>query len=141
VSIYRQLRSKAPALGLDPTRMVVSGSSAGAHPAREGGGAQRAQPLRGRNRSTPAARLPRGRGRAHRDRAEVYRPEPSVEAAWLAVTSDHGSDRPLYRLGEALFALDEKMSVYRWRHVTAVHRIIGTKRAPAARPAWAGSST
>jgi arylformamidase len=31
LSIYRHLRSEAPALGLDPSRVVVSGSSAGAH--------------------------------------------------------------------------------------------------------------
>jgi tryptophan 2,3-dioxygenase len=62
-----------------------------------------------------------------RDWSQPYRPNPSVEAAWRAVFADPGTSNPLYRLGQALLELDEKFSIYRWRHFVSVERIIGYK--------------
>jgi len=62
-----------------------------------------------------------------RDWAEDYVPNRSVHDAWLKVYSEPSPDNDLYRLGEALVALDEKFSVYRWRHFNSVHKIIGYK--------------
>ena len=49
----------------------------------------------------------------------------SVEQARLKVDAE--PDNPLYRLGEALVALSDAMSRYRWRHFVSVQRIIGLK--------------
>lgn len=62
-----------------------------------------------------------------RDWSEEYRANPSVAAAWLAVYGDPSSSNSMYRLAEALVSLDEKMSIYRWRHYISVHKIIGYK--------------
>ena len=62
-----------------------------------------------------------------RDWSEAYRPNPSVRAAWLKVYEKPESDNLLYQVAEAFIALDEKMSLYRWRHFTSVHKIIGFK--------------
>lgn len=62
-----------------------------------------------------------------RDWAEDYKPNASVRAAWLKVYQDTSSGNPYYQLAEALVALDEKISLYRWRHFTSVHKIIGYK--------------
>jgi tryptophan 2,3-dioxygenase len=45
-----------------------------------------------------------------------------------------GTSNDLYVLAEALIALDDGMSQYRWRHFTSVARIIGDK------PGTGGSS-
>ena len=63
----------------------------------------------------------------HRDWSEKYVPNPSVRAAWLAIYQTPDADNLLYRMGEAFVALDEKISTYRWRHYTSVHKIIGFK--------------
>jgi len=62
-----------------------------------------------------------------RDWSEDYKPNASVRAAWLMVYQNPASDNPLYQLAETLIALDEKISLYRWRHFTSVHKIIGYK--------------
>lgn len=62
-----------------------------------------------------------------RDWSQPYPPNPSVEDAWYSVYQDPAADNVLYRLGEGMIALDDAMSQYRWRHFTAVHRIIGFK--------------
>jgi tryptophan 2,3-dioxygenase len=51
----------------------------------------------------------------------------SVEAAWKKIYGDAHSENQLYELGEALIALDDVFSQYRWRHFTSVARIIGHK--------------
>ncbi len=56
-----------------------------------------------------------------------YVPNASVEQAWLAVYADPGPHNELYRLAEALVALSDHMSQYRWRHFVSVQRIIGLK--------------
>lgn len=62
-----------------------------------------------------------------RDWSEDYQPNPSVHAAWLEIYQNPSTDNPLYRLGETLVTLDEKFSIYRWRHFNSVHKIIGYK--------------
>lgn len=62
-----------------------------------------------------------------RDWADQYTPHESVEQAWFDVISSPGTANGLYRLGEALIALDDQMAQYRWRHFVLVSRIIGYK--------------
>ncbi len=73
-------------------------------------------------------------GSLDRDWAEPYTPHPSVEAAWLAVYERSQPVDLFYRLGEGLLALSDQLSQYRYRHFTAVERIIGMK------PGTGGSS-
>lgn len=61
------------------------------------------------------------------DWSEPYASNPSVRTAWLKVYEFPHSDNVEYRLAETLVGLDEKISFYRWRHYTAVHKIIGHK--------------
>lgn len=63
-----------------------------------------------------------------RDRREPYRPEPSVEAAWLAVYRQPAQHWELYELAEELVDLEDAFRQWRFRHVTTVERIIGFKR-------------
>ncbi len=62
-----------------------------------------------------------------RDWSQAYTPNESVEQAWIAVYKDPTPNNKLYRLGEALIALDDQMSQYRWRHFVSVQRLIGLK--------------
>ncbi len=62
-----------------------------------------------------------------RDWSETYKPNASVHRAWLKVYETPASDNLLYQMAEALIALDEKISFYRWRHFTGVQKIIGYK--------------
>ncbi len=62
-----------------------------------------------------------------RDWSQPYEPNPSVEAAWRQVFDDPRADDDLQRLGLALVDVDQKFSVYRWRHFVSVERIIGYK--------------
>jgi tryptophan 2,3-dioxygenase len=62
-----------------------------------------------------------------RDWSQPYVPHDSVEHAWLDVYQRSRTDNQLYELGEALIALDDQISQYRWRHFTSVSRIIGEK--------------
>jgi tryptophan 2,3-dioxygenase len=62
-----------------------------------------------------------------RDWSEEYRHDASVEKAWLEVYRDPVPENELYRLGEALCALADQLSQYRWRHFLSVEKIIGFK--------------
>jgi tryptophan 2,3-dioxygenase len=62
-----------------------------------------------------------------RDWSETYGPNESVERAWAQVYQDPSPTNPLYKLGEALIALDDAMAQYRWRHFVSVQRLIGLK--------------
>jgi tryptophan 2,3-dioxygenase len=62
-----------------------------------------------------------------RDWSLPYAAHESVEQAWLTVYQRSRTDNQLYELGEALIALDDQISQYRWRHFTSVSRIIGEK--------------
>jgi tryptophan 2,3-dioxygenase len=62
-----------------------------------------------------------------RDWSQPYTAHASVEQAWHAIYQQSATDNPLFELGEALIALDDQISQYRWRHFTSVSRIIGHK--------------
>ena len=62
-----------------------------------------------------------------RDWSEPYASNASVRAAWRNVCRAPHADNLEYQLAEAFIALDEKISFYRWRHYTSVHKIIGYK--------------
>jgi tryptophan 2,3-dioxygenase len=62
-----------------------------------------------------------------RDWSAAYRPDPSVEAAWMAVYRDTPRYFDLYELGEELVDLEDLFRQWRFRHVTTVERIIGGK--------------
>lgn len=62
-----------------------------------------------------------------RDWAETYQSNESVAAAWLKVYNNPVQENVLYRVAEMLVTLDEKVSFYRWRHFTAVHKLLGYK--------------
>jgi len=66
-------------------------------------------------------------GALDRDWAGAYAPDQSVEQAWFDIYDDPSTGNDLYRLGETLIALDEQMTLYRWRHFVLVSRIIGYK--------------
>jgi tryptophan 2,3-dioxygenase len=63
-----------------------------------------------------------------RDRRLPYRPDVSVEAAWLAVYRQPKENWGLYELAEELVDLEDAFRQWRFRHVTTVERIIGFKR-------------
>jgi tryptophan 2,3-dioxygenase len=62
-----------------------------------------------------------------RDWSEEYRPNASVEQAWLQVYAEPNPHNESYRLAEALVALADAMSLYRWRHFVSVQRLLGLK--------------
>lgn len=62
-----------------------------------------------------------------RDWSQAYTINASVERAWLEVYATPGPDNDLYRLGEALMALADQLSQYRWRHFVSVQRLLGLK--------------
>jgi tryptophan 2,3-dioxygenase len=62
-----------------------------------------------------------------RDWTKPYETNASVEAAWKKIYGDARTENPLFELAEALIALDDVFSEYRWRHFTSVSRIIGHK--------------
>jgi tryptophan 2,3-dioxygenase len=62
-----------------------------------------------------------------RDVAQPYRPNASVEQAWLAVYRDPAAHWDLYELGEELVDLEDGFQQWRFRHVTTVERVIGSK--------------
>lgn len=66
-------------------------------------------------------------GALDRDWALPYRHDASVERAWFDVYREARTGNELYELAEALIALDDHISQYRWRHFTSVARIIGDK--------------
>lgn len=71
--------------------------------------------------------LPVAPAALERDWAAPYVADDSVAAAWQAVYRTPAPDQPLYRLAEALVALADELSQYRWRHFVSVQRLIGFK--------------
>jgi len=63
-----------------------------------------------------------------RDWSERYRPNKSVEAAWIAAYRDTERHWDIYELGEELVDLEDFFRQWRFRHVTTVERIIGGKQ-------------
>jgi tryptophan 2,3-dioxygenase len=63
-----------------------------------------------------------------RDWSQPYVESPEVEQAWLTVYRDPKRYWDLYELGEELTDLEDAFRLWRFRHVTTVERIIGSKR-------------
>jgi tryptophan 2,3-dioxygenase len=63
-----------------------------------------------------------------RDWAQPRTYDAHVEAAWLAVYQDTGSQWELYELAEKLVDLEDSFRQWRFRHLTTVERVIGFKR-------------
>ena len=62
-----------------------------------------------------------------RDWSEEYQPNDSVKKAWQKVYEDPSLTNTFYRVAEMMITVDEKFSHYRWRHFTAVHKLLGYK--------------
>jgi tryptophan 2,3-dioxygenase len=62
-----------------------------------------------------------------RDWTQPYTSSDAVEAAWLIVYRNPQQHWDLYQLGEELTDLEDAFRQWRFRHVTAVERIIGFK--------------
>ena len=71
--------------------------------------------------------LPIATAALERDWSATYRPEPSVQAAWMTVYRDTARYFDLYELGEELVDLEDFFRQWRFRHVTTVERVIGGK--------------
>jgi tryptophan 2,3-dioxygenase len=63
-----------------------------------------------------------------RDFSLAYAAHPSVRDAWLAVYRDTERHWDLYEFAEELVDLEDWFQQWRFRHVTTVERIIGSKR-------------
>ncbi|MGE0007168.1 MAG: tryptophan 2,3-dioxygenase [Parvibaculaceae bacterium] len=63
-----------------------------------------------------------------RDKAEPYRRDDSVKAAWLQVYRDPARHWELYELAEKLVDFEDYFRRWRFNHVTTVERVIGFKR-------------
>ncbi len=62
------------------------------------------------------------------DWSEPYAPDDSVTAAWLEVYADTHRYWDLYELAEKLVDIEDWFRQWRFRHLTTVERIIGSKR-------------
>lgn len=62
------------------------------------------------------------------DWSEPYVPDESVTAAWLRVYGDTQEYWDLYELAEKLVDIEDWFRQWRFRHLTTVERIIGSKR-------------
>ncbi|WP_250526212.1 tryptophan 2,3-dioxygenase [Caballeronia sp. GAWG2-1] len=66
--------------------------------------------------------------RLQRDWTQPTTHDASVEAAWLAVYRDPSGYWELYEMAEELVDLEDAFRQWRFRHVTTVERIIGSKQ-------------
>ncbi len=62
-----------------------------------------------------------------RDVRRPYEADPAVAGAWESIYRDSGTWFDLYELAEELVDLEDLMRQWRFRHVTAVERIIGMR--------------
>jgi tryptophan 2,3-dioxygenase len=62
-----------------------------------------------------------------RDWSQPYARHDAVQAAWLVVYRNPQAHWDLYQLGEELIDLEDAFRQWRFRHVTTVERIIGSK--------------
>lgn len=62
-----------------------------------------------------------------RDWSEDYRPNESVEAAWLTVYRNVDAYWDLYQLAEKLVDIEDRQQQWRFNHMKTVERIIGYK--------------
>ena len=63
-----------------------------------------------------------------RDKAEPYRAQESVKAAWAQIYRDPAHHWELYELAEKLVDFEDYFRRWRFNHVTTVERVIGFKR-------------
>jgi tryptophan 2,3-dioxygenase len=72
--------------------------------------------------------LPVPESYVERDWTQPYVESGEVEQAWLRVYRTPETHWDLYQLGEELMDLEDAFRVWRFRHVTTVERLIGSKR-------------
>ncbi|SFB76984.1 tryptophan 2,3-dioxygenase [Nocardioides terrae] len=65
--------------------------------------------------------------RLDRDWTQPYEADDQVEHAWLEVYREPEKHWDLYQLGEELTDLEDAFRLWRFRHVSTVQRIIGSK--------------
>ena len=63
-----------------------------------------------------------------RDWSQPYAASEAVETAWLEVYREPEAHWDLYQLGEELTDFEDAFRLWRFRHLTTVERVIGTKR-------------
>jgi len=63
-----------------------------------------------------------------RDWAAPRQPDPTVEAAWIEAYRDPSRHWEVYELAEKLVDLEDYFRQWRFRHVTTVERVIGSRR-------------
>jgi tryptophan 2,3-dioxygenase len=63
-----------------------------------------------------------------RDWTQPYAADEAVEASWLEVYRTPEAHWDLYQLGEELTDFEDAFRLWRFRHLTTVERVIGTKR-------------
>jgi tryptophan 2,3-dioxygenase len=63
-----------------------------------------------------------------RDVTTMYEPSPDVTNVWKTIYEDPEKHWDLYELAEKLVDIDEAQSLFRFRHLKVVERIIGHKR-------------
>ena len=71
--------------------------------------------------------LPVPASHTERDWTQPYVASDSVMQAWLVVYRDPANHWDLYQLGEELTDLEDAFRLWRFRHVTTVERIIGSR--------------
>ena len=64
----------------------------------------------------------------NRDLTKKYTAQPAVHDAWLEVYRDTETHWDLYEFAEELVDLEDAFQQWRFRHVTTVERVIGSKR-------------
>lgn len=62
-----------------------------------------------------------------RDVSKFYQPDAGVEAAFIKVYQEHEKHYDMYILLEALTDLDQQFTLWRFRHVAMVERMIGNR--------------
>ena len=62
-----------------------------------------------------------------RDFSSKYLANDNVKNAWLKIYKDRQKFENFYQLGEILISIDERFSIYRWRHFQTVYKTIGFK--------------
>jgi tryptophan 2,3-dioxygenase len=63
-----------------------------------------------------------------RDWTVRHEPDTEVEAAWLEVYRDPARHWDLYQLAEELTDFEDAFRLWRFRHLTTVERVIGSRR-------------
>jgi tryptophan 2,3-dioxygenase len=62
-----------------------------------------------------------------RDVTLFYQPSEGVEAVFLKIYQNHANHYEMYSMLEALVDLDQQFTLWRYRHVAMVERMIGAR--------------